>query len=77
LTRAGLNIVLISRTLSKLQSVEKELKVIRPDVKTRIVQADFANNNNLEFYDRIFDQIKDLDVSMFFANAGVMYVGHY
>jgi len=29
----------------------------------------------LAFYDKIFDQLKDLDISIFIANAGVMYVG--
>lgn len=33
----GFNIVLVSRTMSKLQAVEKELKTLNPKINVRIV----------------------------------------
>jgi short-subunit dehydrogenase len=77
LARDGFNIALVSRTLSKLQSVEKEVKAINPNVKTRIVQADFAGNANLPFYENLYKQLDDLDIAILINNAGVMHVGPF
>ena len=48
--KQGFNIAIISRTLSKLQSFEKELQQLNPKIKTRMIQADFKGNTNVEFY---------------------------
>jgi 17beta-estradiol 17-dehydrogenase / very-long-chain 3-oxoacyl-CoA reductase len=37
LAKDGFNIALVSRTMSKLQTVEKECLKINPSIKTRIV----------------------------------------
>ena len=39
----GFNVCLVSRTLSKLEAVDKQVKALNPSIKTRIVQADFSN----------------------------------
>ena len=46
-------------------------------MKTRIVQADFSGNANLEFYDQIYNKLKDLDISILINNAGVMNNGMF
>jgi 17beta-estradiol 17-dehydrogenase / very-long-chain 3-oxoacyl-CoA reductase len=50
IARRGLNVVLISRTKSKLEKVASDLKASYPDVQTKIVVADFASTNQLEMY---------------------------
>ena len=72
LARDGFNIALVSRTMSKLQAVERECKQINPKIKTRIVQADFAGNANLPFYENLYRQLDDLDIAILINNAGVM-----
>jgi short-subunit dehydrogenase len=71
----GFNIALVSRTLSKLQDVEKECKKINPKISTRIVQADFAGNANVAFYEGIHKKLEDLDIAILINNAGVSYMG--
>ena len=72
LAKLGFNIALVSRTMSKLEAVEREVIKLNPKVKTRIVQADFSGNATLKFYEDIFDKLKDLDISLLINNAGVM-----
>lgn len=50
LAKDGFNIILVSRTMSKMQEVEKQLKEINSNIQTKIVQADFADNARIEFY---------------------------
>lgn len=68
----GFNIALVSRTLSKLQSVEHELRRINPKIQTKIVQADFSGNATQSFYDNIYNQLRGLDISILINNAGLM-----
>ncbi|CDW78589.1 short chain dehydrogenase reductase family protein [Stylonychia lemnae] len=75
LAKDGFNIVLVSRTMSKLQAVEQELKKINPKIQTKIVQADFTGNANVQFYQNIFDQVNNLDISILVNNAGIMLNG--
>ena len=50
LAEDGFNICLVSRTKEKLEAVEAELKQIAPNVETMVIQADFSENANIEFY---------------------------
>ena len=75
LARDGFNIALVSRTLSKLQVVEAECKKINPKIKTRVVQADFAGNTTLPFYEGLYKQLDDLDIAILINNAGVAHTG--
>ena len=77
LAEQGFNIVLVSRTMSKLQAVERECKAINSRIKTRIVQSDFARNANPEFYEALYRKLEDLDISLLVNNAGVMYTGRF
>ncbi len=77
MARDGFNIALVSRTLSKLQAVETECKKINPKIKTRVVQADFAGNTTLPFYEGLYKQLDDLDIAILINNAGVMNNGPF
>lgn len=71
----GLNVVMISRTLSKLQKVNEE--IMKKNVKTMVIEADFEGNNNFQFYKEIKNKIKGLDISMLIVNAGVISFGPF
>ena len=75
LAKHGFNIVLVSRTLSKLQTVEKELNSSYPEVKTKLIQIDLSGNCTIDHYRKILDQTADLDISVIIPNAGDMKSG--
>jgi len=77
LAEEGFNIFLVSRTIKKLESVQKELKKINPQVQTIIIQADFCGNATKEFYDTLFEKIiislpEGHSVALVVNNAGLM-----
>ena len=58
LAEEGFNVVLVSRTLSKLEKVAKEIKEgVGKGVEVKVVQADFAGNANLSYYEELFKKI--------------------
>ncbi|KAI9795114.1 MAG: hypothetical protein M1816_000136 [Peltula sp. TS41687] len=71
LAQKGFNIVLISRTESRLQQVAQEIKVksARPDVQTKIVTMDFAKNDD-DDYAKLKSVIDGLDVAVLINNVG-------
>mmetsp|Transcript_17469 Transcript_17469/g.29402 ORF Transcript_17469/g.29402 Transcript_17469/m.29402 type:complete len:96 (-) Transcript_17469:607-894(-) len=84
----GFNILLISRTLSKLERIEKEIHKSAKEkglseVETKVIQADFCGKSNLEFYQGLSDKIlalKDkeggpIDIGLYILNAGLNNVG--
>jgi len=66
---------MISRTESKLKKVEADINKMCPDIKTKTMVANFQTEQSLAWYHNIFDQVKDLDISMVIVNAGEMYCG--
>ncbi|KAM4749234.1 very-long-chain 3-oxoacyl-CoA reductase-B-like [Rhinophrynus dorsalis] len=70
LARRGFDIVLISRTLVKLQKVAEgiEHKFGR---KTKIIQADFTGGS--EIYQPIEEGLKDMDIGILVNNVGMKY----
>jgi len=70
LAKRGFNIVLLGRNREKLEQVEKEFKGLNPSVEFRIVIADFINADQVNFAERIYDQVHDLDISIIVNNAG-------
>nr|XP_019610373.1 PREDICTED: very-long-chain 3-oxoacyl-CoA reductase-B-like [Rhinolophus sinicus] len=71
LARRGLNIVLISRNLSKLEHEAKEIERLHGRV-TRVIQADFTGG--LEIYEAIKAGLKDLEIGVLVNNVGMLYV---
>ncbi|XP_063786869.1 very-long-chain 3-oxoacyl-CoA reductase-B-like isoform X2 [Pseudophryne corroboree] len=70
LARRGLNVVLISRTLKKLQSVAEGLE-LQPGRKTKIIQVDFTGGP--EIYPKIEEGLKGLDIGILVNNVGMVY----
>ncbi|XP_063703996.1 very-long-chain 3-oxoacyl-CoA reductase-like [Culicoides brevitarsis] len=70
LAKNGVNVVLISRTISKLEDVAKEIKA-EFTVETRIIDVDFKNGP--EIYEKIEKNIQDLEVGILVNNVGMSY----
>ena len=69
--KLGFNIVLISRSLERLQNAEKQVHEVSPSVRTRVIVADFSQSHSADFWDRLMTQLADLDVSVLVNNVGV------
>lgn len=72
LAKRGFNIVLVSRTLSKLNEVAEEIRVATDKkAQVKIVEFDFTNKTTEEDYQKAFKSIIDeLDVSIVINNVG-------
>ena len=68
LARKGLNIVLISRTMSKLEAVAKEIEE-KYSVMVKVIQFDFSVKD--ADYSTITEELNDLDVGILVNNVGV------
>lgn len=72
LARRGLNVVLISRSLSKLEHEAKEIERLHGR-STRIIQADFTRG--LEIYSTIEAGLRGLEIGVLVNNVGMSYGG--
>jgi len=70
LARKGLNVVLISRSLFKLQNVAREIES-QYGVKTRVIDVDFTEDDTI--YRKIGAQLQDLDIGVLINNVGMSY----
>lgn len=69
LARSGFNILLVSRTASKLATLEDEIKAKNPSVQTKSVSMDYAQNNDADF-ENLKAAIDELDVAVLINNVG-------
>ena len=61
LAKKGLNIVLVSRSPYKLQNVAAEIEEKCSNVKTKIIEVDFAKEDSTTYIPKIEDSIKVID----------------
>ncbi|KAL1976754.1 hypothetical protein VTN31DRAFT_3036 [Thermomyces dupontii] len=69
IAKFGYNLVLVSRTESKLQAIVDEIKAKNPSIQARILAMDFAQNNDAD-YEKLKNIISDIDVSVLINNVG-------
>ncbi|XP_031464046.1 testosterone 17-beta-dehydrogenase 3 isoform X2 [Phasianus colchicus] len=69
LARHGLNIVMISRTLEKLQRVASEIEQATAQ-KVKVIQADFTNNS---VYKNIEKDLEGLEIGVLVNNVGMLH----
>lgn len=70
LAKQGINIVLISRTESKLKDVASEIES-QYKVKTQIITADFSSGTSI--YDGIRQKLQGLNIGILVNNVGLSY----
>jgi 17beta-estradiol 17-dehydrogenase / very-long-chain 3-oxoacyl-CoA reductase len=72
--REGFNIILVSRTLEKLEKVSKEIEN-KFSVKTHYIQFDFLNTDIQKYKDTFEEVTKKYDLSILVNNIGLLEVG--
>lgn len=69
LARAGFNILLVSRTASKLTVLADEIASKNPGVQTKTLSMDFAQNLDAD-YAKLKEVVESLDVAVLINNVG-------
>lgn len=69
LARADFNILLVSRTASKLDTLSNEITTKFPSVQTKTLAMDFARNQDSD-YEKLKELVGELDVSVLVNNVG-------
>lgn len=70
MAKKGLNIVLISRTLAKLETVAKEIEA-EYRIETKVIDVDFKGGP--EIYSKIEKNIEGLEIGVLVNNVGISY----
>ncbi|KAJ6638291.1 Very-long-chain 3-oxoacyl-CoA reductase, partial [Pseudolycoriella hygida] len=70
LAERGYNVILVSRTLTKLQDVAKEISESFK-VETKVIAVNFTSGP--EIYDQIKEQINGLEIGILVNNVGMFY----
>jgi 17beta-estradiol 17-dehydrogenase / very-long-chain 3-oxoacyl-CoA reductase len=65
-----MNIILVSRTLSKLEAVAKEIEETF-NVETAVIDVDFTSGP--EIFDKIKDRVKGKEIGVLVNNVGISY----
>lgn len=69
LANKGFNLVLVSRTASKLVTLAKEIETKCPSVKCQTLAMDFSRDDQAD-YAKLAALVKDLDVGILINNVG-------
>lgn len=69
IARAGYNLVLVSRTESKMTALVEEIKAKNPAIQAKILAMDFAANRDTD-YEKLKALVDDLDISILVNNVG-------
>ena len=69
LARSGFNILLVSRTASKLIALEEEITSKNPSVQTKSLAMDYARNDDADF-ETLKTAVNELDVAVLINNVG-------
>ncbi|KAL0357826.1 UNVERIFIED_CONTAM: Very-long-chain 3-oxoacyl-CoA reductase-like protein [Sesamum calycinum] len=73
LAEKGLNLVLVSRNLDKLNRVSSEIQETYPEVEIKVFELDFAGDDVVSRVCGMKEAIKGLDVGILINNVGVTY----
>jgi len=71
--KKGMNIVLVSRTLSKLEDKAQEITDKFPNIEVKYLQVDFSDINEPSVRGVIAKFLEDLNVGVLVNNVGVSY----
>ncbi|XP_059168655.1 inactive hydroxysteroid dehydrogenase-like protein 1 [Physella acuta] len=72
LAKRGLNVVLISRSESKLLKAKADIE-LDCKVKVEYIVADFSSENQTQLYSNIAEKLSDKQIGLLVNNVGVMY----
>ncbi|OQV20220.1 Very-long-chain 3-oxoacyl-CoA reductase-B [Hypsibius exemplaris] len=69
LARRGCNVILVSRTLEKLEDVAKEIEAKYPKIQTKVIAVDFTEDESV--YDKVRHALQDLEIGTLINNVGM------
>jgi 17beta-estradiol 17-dehydrogenase / very-long-chain 3-oxoacyl-CoA reductase len=72
LARRGLNVVLLSRDISKLEATKQRINEKYPSIDVKIMSVDFSDFN-AKVRGEVSDFLKDVDVGVLINNVGYSY----
>jgi len=70
LAKYGFNLVIIARNQERMTQTKEEIIKLYPECKITTIEADFANGYDNDLFDKIDEQLKDIDVSILINNVG-------
>lgn len=70
LASQGYNLILVSRTESKLEVLAQDLETKHAGLQVKVLAMDFSQNNSAD-YQRLHDLIQGLDVAILINNVGL------
>lgn len=73
LAKSNMNIILVSRTQSKLDLTASQIVERYPSVQTRTIAVDFVNDDDTSYRLKIAREIEDLEVAILVNNVGLSY----
>ncbi|CAK9802329.1 Inactive hydroxysteroid dehydrogenase-like protein 1 [Anthophora quadrimaculata] len=71
LAARGINLVLISRNLEKLEKTRNEILDENPTIEVKIIVADFSKGK--EIFEKLGEQLKDIPIGILVNNVGMQY----
>lgn len=77
LAKQGFSICLIARNPTKLNNVKNEIQNDFPQVQVKCITADFKDSLKPGFFDKIYDEVKDLDISILVNNVGIASIDYF
>lgn len=69
----GFNLLLISRSIDKLNKVRQEILALYPKISIKIIAVDFLRSREPGFFDSIYQEIQNLDISVLINNVACDY----
>ncbi|XP_046816303.1 inactive hydroxysteroid dehydrogenase-like protein 1 [Vespa crabro] len=71
LATRNINLILISRSLDKLENTKSEILNVNPNIEVRIIQADFSKGKLI--YEEIKSQLENIPIGILVNNVGKQY----
>ncbi|KAI4494531.1 hypothetical protein M0802_008852 [Mischocyttarus mexicanus] len=66
-----INLILISRSLDKLEKTKSEVLNVNPNIEVKIIEADFSKGQPI--FDKIITEIKNVPIGILVNNVGKAY----
>ena len=70
LASKGFNLILVSRNKQKLEKTAEKIRFQYPSTQIKIIAQDLTDSFKEGFAEGVFNQVKDLDISVLINNAG-------
>ena len=69
----GFNLILVSRSQQKLQTVKEEIQAKHPKIQIKIIARDFLHSTEPGFFDKLHQELEGLDISILINNVALDY----